>query len=153
MLSNPQLGGAGFPSKLVFHRFFHIKTTCLHTSSTLFMGNITLIQLILSLGALKIQTRAGPLGSHSSSSLFGDGKGFVISQFLTYFARVEVEASCDRNIACKCKEEELHLNTSAWLLQPTSTGMACAPPAKEISRKDSKNNFLQCAHFISKPPE
>jgi len=29
------------------------------------------------------------------ASLFGDGKGFLISQFLAYFARVEVKASCD----------------------------------------------------------
>lgn len=79
------------------------------------MGNITLILLIHSLGALKIQTSAGTLGSHSISSLLGDGKGFVISQFLTYFVRVEVKASCDRNMPCKYKEEELHLNTSSNL--------------------------------------
>lgn len=79
------------------------------------MGNITLILLILNLGALKTQSRAGTLGSPSISSLFGDGKGFVISQFLTYFARVEVKASCDRNIPWKYKEEELHLNTSSNL--------------------------------------
>lgn len=116
------------------------------------MGSITLIQLIFNLGALKIQTRAAMLRSHSISSLFGDGKGFVISQFLTYFARVEVKAGCDRNIPCKYKEEELHPNTSAWLLQPTSKGMACAP-AKETSKRDSKNNFLRCAHCFSKAPE
>lgn len=79
------------------------------------MGNITLKLLIHSLGALKIQTSAGTLGSHSISSLLGDGKGFVISQFLTYFVRVEVKASCDRNMPCKYKEEELHLNTSSNL--------------------------------------
>lgn len=54
------------------------------------------------------------LGSHLISSLFGDGKGFVISQFLTYFARVEVKASCDRNVLRKYKEEEPHPNTSSY---------------------------------------
>lgn len=98
-------------------------------------------------GGPKIQTRAGMLGSHSMSSLFGDGKGLVISQFLTYFVRLEVKASRDRNTLCKNKEE-LHLNTSAWLLQPTSTGMASAP-ARETSRRASMNNFhnfLQYTH-------
>lgn len=125
----------------VCHQSFHTTTTGLHTLSTLFMGSITLMQQILNLGALKIQSRAGRRRSHSISSLFGDGKRFVISQFLTYFARVEVKASCDRNIPCKCKEEELHPHTSAWLLQPTSTGRACA-------RRDPKNNFLQCAPWV-----
>lgn len=98
------------------------------------------------------------LTSHSISSLFGDGKRFVISQFLTYFARVEVKASCDRNILLQYKEEEPRPNTSSsrkegvGVTTEKSMHIACSS-AQVTSRSDSKNHFLQSAAFFSKSLE